>query len=91
MKTQQNPQIVPNLIWRVLDNETVVVSPRDGNYCVLNGMGTIIWQLLSEQNLLGDIELYLVNNYDVSVEQAREDIGCFLTDLDQRGLLVWGA
>ena len=90
MTRKQNPQIMPNLIWRVLDEETVVVSPNNGEYCVLNGVGTDIWRLLNEHNLLSDIELYLVNNYEVSIEQAREDIGRFLTDLDQRGLLVWG-
>ena len=91
MKTEQHPQIVPDLIWRVLDNETVVVSPSDGAYCVLNGLGTVIWQLLSEQYSLADVEHYLVKNYEVSAEQAREDVGGFLTDLSQRGLLVWGA
>lgn len=88
MRTEQNPQIVPDLIWRVLDEETVVVSPSDGEYCVLNGIGTVIWQLLSEQQSLADIEQYLVNNYQVSEEQAREDTGRFLTDLEQRGLLM---
>lgn len=80
-----------HLIWRILNDETVVVSPRDGAYCVLNSLGTVIWQLLSEQHSLADIEQYLINNYDVSEEQARKDMEDFLADLDKRGLLVWGA
>jgi hypothetical protein len=91
MKTEQIPQIEPNLTWRVLNEETVVVSPNDGKYCVLNGLGTVIWQRLSEQNSLEGIEKYLVTNYEVSEEQAREDIGRFLSDLSQKGLLVWGS
>jgi hypothetical protein len=91
MGIEQNPQIVPDLIWRVLDNETVVLSPSDGVYCVLNSLGTEIWQLLSEQHSLTDIEHYLVKNYEVSEEQAREDVARFLTDLAQRGLLVRSA
>lgn len=91
MKTEQIPQIVPNLTWRVLNDETVVVSPNDGKYCVLNGLGTVIWQLLSEQYSLEGIEKYLVTNYEVSAEQAGEDIGRFLVDLSQKGLLVWGS
>ena len=90
MKTEQIPQIVPNLTWRVLNDETVVVSPNDGKYCVLNGLGTVIWQLLSEQYSLEGIEKYLVTNYEVSAEQAGEDIGRFLADLSQKGLLIWG-
>jgi hypothetical protein len=91
MNTEQIPQIVPNLTWRVLNDETVVVSPNDGKYCVLNGLGTVIWQLLSEQYSLEGIEKYLMIHYEVSEEQAREDIGRFLSDLSQKGLLVWGS
>jgi len=91
MGIEQNPKIVPDLIWRVLDKETVVLSPSDGVYCVLNGLGTVIWQLLSEQHSLNAIEHYLVKNYEVSEEQAREDVARFLTDLAQRGLLVRSA
>lgn len=87
---EQSPQIVPNLIWRVLNEETVVVSPTDGEYCVLNGLGTVIWQLLTENHSLVEIEAYLAENYDVSLGQAREDIGRFVAELQQRGLLVWG-
>jgi hypothetical protein len=91
MKTEQRPQIDPDLIWRVLSDETIVLSPRDGAYCVLNGLGSVIWQLLSEQHSLADIEQVLVRNYEVSEEQAREDVGDFLTDLSQRGLLLQDA
>ena len=91
MDKSKSLQIAPDLIWRVLSDETVVVSPADGEYCVLNGMGTIIWQLLIDQYSLSGIEAYLVENYAVSNEQAKEDISRFLFDLQQRGLLTWGA
>jgi hypothetical protein len=91
MNNEGQPQVVPDLIWRVLKDETVVVSPVDGKYCVLNGIGSIIWQLLTEERSLGQIEQHLVDYYDVSAEQAQMDIGRFLSDLSQRGLVRWGA
>lgn len=88
MNDEGRPQLVPDLIWQVLKDETVVVSPVDGKYCVLNGMGTVIWQLLTEQNSSGQMEQYLIDHYDVSAEQARADIERFLSDLSQRGLIT---
>ena len=91
MRMKQLPQVIPNLIWRVLNEETVVVSPVDGKYCVLNGSGTVIWQLLVENCSLAGIEEHLAEYYEISREQARKDITLFLSDLQRRGLLVWGA
>ena len=90
MNLEQVPKIVPNLIWRVLNEETVVVSPINGEYCVFNEVGTIIWQLLTENYCQADIEKYLIRYYEVSKEQASLDVSCFLSDLQQRGLLIKG-
>ncbi len=90
MDIEDMPQVVPDLIWRVLDQETVVVSPVSGKYCVLNDLGTVIWQLLVEKCSVMDIEDHLVAQYEVSRDQARDDVSHFLSDLQQRGLLVWG-
>ncbi len=83
------PQIVSNLIWRQVDENTVVVSPQSGEMRVLNGVGSTIWQLLAEKKNPDDIIAHLVAHYAVSPEQARQDLQAFLTDLDERHLLAW--
>lgn len=88
MMSDERPKIKPNLIWRVLQEETVVVSPIDGRYCVFNGSGSTIWGLLTENSSLAEIEAHLVANYEVNPEVAREDIGRFLSELQERGLLA---
>ena len=90
MNLELLPKIQPNLVWRVLSNETVVVSPASGQYCVLNEMGTVIWQLVADSCSVPEIEAYLIENYEVSSEQAQADIGRFIADLQQRGLLTLG-
>jgi hypothetical protein len=87
---EKQPQLAPGLIWRILQEETVVVLPVSGHYCVLNGSGTMIWQLLVENCSLAEIEARLMEHFALGPEQTREDIGRFLTDLQQRGLLVEG-
>lgn len=89
MTELKTPKIAPDLIWRLLDNNAVVVSPRVGEVRVLNGVGTIIWQLLVEGHSTSDIEEHLVEHYDVSPEQARRDLDGFFGDLTERGVLVW--
>lgn len=80
--------IAPNLIWRILDGNVVVVSPNTGKVQVFNNIGTTIWQLLVENSSINDIENHLVTHYDVSQEQVHRDLNTFLTDLTMRGLLV---
>lgn len=91
MTTQGAPKIADDLIWRLLDDNAVVVSPRVGEVRVLNGMGTIIWQLLVEQNSPQQIEDHLVAHYDVTRAQARDDMETFFQELTERGVLVWDA
>ena len=86
MKT---PHIGSNLIWRQVDENTVVVSPQSGEMRVLNGAGSTIWQLLAEKKGLDDIVTHLVAHYAVTPEQARQDLQAFLADLDERHLLEW--
>lgn len=80
--------IAPGLIWRLLDDNVVIVSPGVGKVRVLNGMATIIWQLMGENKNQAEIEAYLATHYEASIEQVREDLQDFLADLKDRGLIV---
>ena len=83
------PKVAPDLVWRLLDDNVVVVSPRAGEVRVLNRVGTVIWQLLIEENSRDDIEDHLVNNFDVTRPQAKSDLRVFFADLTERGVLIW--
>jgi hypothetical protein len=83
------PRIAAGLIWRTFDDDAVVVSPQIGAVQVLNSIGTVIWQLLSEEKELSQIEAHLVNRYEVSPDQARHDLHAFLRELADHELLTW--
>jgi hypothetical protein len=89
MNGQETPQHYQNLIWRVLDDGVVVVSPQQGQVRVLNGVGTTIWELIDGRRTITDLEAALIAHYDVQPEQAGRDLRTFLEDLTERGLLVW--
>jgi hypothetical protein len=83
------PKIAADLVWRLLDDNAIVVSPKVGEVRVLNRMGTIIWQHLIEGESLKDIEDYLVTNFRVSHQDARSDLKVFFNDLAERGVITW--
>jgi len=86
---QNRPKVAPDLVWRLLDGNAVVVSPGAGEVRVLNRVGTVIWQLLIEENGPDDIEEHLVKQFSVTRHQARSDLQAFFSDLTERGVLVW--
>lgn len=66
----------------------VIVSPGVGKVRVLNGMATVIWQLMAESKSIDEIQEYLIAHYEVTIEQTQEDLQLFFTDLKDRGLIV---
>ena len=81
------PKIDPQIVWRRLDENAVVVSPREGEVRVLNPVGTAIWQLLVQEQDAVAIERYLTDNFDVTPERAHNDLLTFLEELSGRGIL----
>lgn len=80
-------EITPTVIWRVVDDNTVVVSPENGDVVVLSETGSIIWQMLADKKAVSEIESYLASHYIVSVEQAEIDVHNFIEELIQSGLI----
>lgn len=89
MNLNSNPKPAPELIWREVDDGVVVVSPKVGKVRVLNEVGTAIWQRLADGRTINEIESFLVEQYEISRERAASDLRSFLSDLTERGLLIW--
>jgi len=90
MNDKQTPRIAPSLIWREVDDNSVIVTPQSGKMRVLNGVGSTIWRLLTEEQPIAAIAEQVTAQYNVSLEQAQSDLSHFLDDLTARGLLEWG-
>ncbi|HFC12726.1 MAG TPA: PqqD family protein [Anaerolineae bacterium] len=84
-----NPQLVANLIWRETDDGIVVVDPTEGNVRVLNGVGSEVWKLVSQQWDTQKIQQRIAENYHISAEQAEADVKAFLTQLSERNMIIW--
>lgn len=83
------PVIAPDLLWKLVDEDAVVISVQAGEVQVLNSVGTAVWRMLAESKAIDEIETFLVSHFDVTEEKAHDDLTSFLHELSERDLLTW--
>ena len=76
----------PDVIFRALGAEAVVLNLESGTYFGLNSVGTRIWLLL-EQHDLGEACKQLQAEYDASRERIEADVLALVDSLEGKGLV----
>ena len=71
---------------RVVDGTALIVLPQDAKMLTLNEVGSSIWNLLGERTV-DQIAEQLVEEYEVTMEQALNDVVEFLTMLHEREIV----
>lgn len=80
------------VVTREVGGETIVVPVRGGvgdltGLFTFNEIASGIWQLLAEGHSADEVVLWVQEHYEVGEEQARADVGGFLEELRQQGLV----
>lgn len=78
--------IKPNVIFRTVGAEALVLDLDGALYFGLDEVGTRIWQLLGDADLAA-VAAALESEYDVDRAQAVEDVLAFVADLAAKGLV----
>jgi hypothetical protein len=78
----------PQVAARVVDGTAVIVLASSGEVVMLNAIGSRIWELLDGARTAQDIVHTIVSEYDVTEQQARQDVEEFLQKLMQANALV---
>jgi hypothetical protein len=76
------------LAWREIDNETVIISPGESVMHELNDTGSLIWRSIDGRRNAEELAALLVEEYDVTKEEALLDTLALLDELSSRNLLV---
>jgi hypothetical protein len=76
----------PDVIFRALGTEAVVLNLESGTYFGLNSVGTRIWMLLEQHDLSGTLE-QLAAEYDAPRERIEADVLALVDSLEGKGLL----
>ena len=80
--------VPPQVMSRLVGDETVLLDLKSGIYFGLDGVGKRIWESVAEGNNLSQAAAIIVAEYDVDEKQAQTDVIEFASDLVTRGLLV---
>jgi hypothetical protein len=75
------------IVYRDLQGEAVLLNLNTGTYFGLDPVGTRIWNLLQEQRSLQQILDCLLQEYDVTEAQCREDLLNLIGQMQEKGLV----
>lgn len=88
MKLTDRVRIPQEVLARQVGGETVMLDLAKGAYFGLDPVGARMWQLLAESKTLAEVRDAIVEEYDVSREDAERDLLALVADLMAQGLLV---
>jgi len=86
-ETEPSYAVPPTVVFQDLGDETVLLDLENGEYFAVDGTGKRIWDCLVEGKTPSQVVAVLAAEYEVGEEVAREDLGKFVADLLDRGLL----
>jgi hypothetical protein len=77
----------PNVAYRRIDEQIVLVSPSDNSLITLNESGSAVWEALDGRTV-GAVAAEIERVFDVGSKQALEDVRGFLENFLNRGLVI---
>lgn len=80
-------EVDPDVIFRRVDNELVLVKIATNEIFALNPTGARIWELLGEGADIDHTVQRLVEEYDAPKETVRLEVEVFVTELQRQGFL----
>jgi len=88
MNLDTHLNIPPHVLSRLVGDETVLLDLQTGIYFGLDGVGTFIWENVSDGRSLAETVDAILAEFEVDEEQALADVVKFAETLLERGLLA---
>ncbi|HEY2436588.1 MAG TPA: PqqD family protein [Solirubrobacteraceae bacterium] len=76
-----------DLVWRTVEEETVILHRGDWQYLTVNQTGTLLWTRLVDGATRADLVSVLLAEYDIDERRAAADVDAFLDLLSERDLI----
>ena len=87
MNLDSNFVIPPQVMSRLVGDETILMDLSTGIYFGLDGVGKRIWETIAEGRNLKAVAAVIVAEFEVDEARAQDDVVEFVSDLVERGLL----
>ena len=88
MDLETKPTIPPQVMSRVVGDDTVLLDLESGMYFGVDGVAKQIWESISEGRSLGETAEVIASEYEVDEASAQADVLEFVSELVARGLLA---
>jgi hypothetical protein len=88
MDWNSHPTPHPQVAARVVDGSAVIVLADTGEVTVLNPVGTRVWELCDGSRSAREIARMITAEFEVTPEQALQDVENFLGELVQAQAIV---
>jgi hypothetical protein len=79
--------IVPDVVFRLVGDEGVLLNLNTGQYLGLNASGTRMWSILTTASSVQTAYDALLQEYDVEPPQLRADLAEFIGQLRDKRLI----
>jgi hypothetical protein len=80
--------IEKSILWKVVDDEVVIVDPRTDEYSYLNSTGKEVWQMIAQGYPFEKMVESLCANYDERTEKIEHDCRSLIRELLKADLIV---
>jgi SAM-dependent methyltransferase len=77
-----------SIVFDVLDGEVVVVNLDNGSYYILEGAGSVVWQMLAAGRRVPEITEALLRHYEGERTAVERSVADFVAQMEQESLLV---
>ncbi len=78
----------PNAAFRIYDGQATIVMSDPAETKVLNEVGSVIWSQIDGTNTLGQILEAVMQQFNISREQAENDLLEFATSLNEHHMVT---
>jgi Coenzyme PQQ synthesis protein D (PqqD) len=82
------PKPHPDVVWRRVGDETVVVNLKTNRIYSLNHTGARLWELISTGHDAEAAAAALLTEFDVDEGELRKEIAAALEELAEAGLIL---
>lgn len=81
--------INPDLAWRIIDNEVVILKVKNTTYYSLDPVGTNIWLRMEKfPQTFDELKTFILNEYEIDNDSASNDLNELIADLVREELLL---
>ena len=81
-------KVSPEISWRQVGDEAVILNTRTSAYYSLNHVALRIWELLSSGTSTENIVADLLREYNITEAVARKDVADLLKSLKEEKIII---